>query len=105
MDKGYEVLLLDDAIDEYTIFTLEKYKDFKLVNIGKSGFTLPLSDDEKELEKKIQRMYQPLVTWMQSLLGSEVERINIKQHSLKDPMVALGTESGYSANMEKILKS
>lgn len=24
-DKGYEVLLLDDAIDEYTIHTLEKY--------------------------------------------------------------------------------
>lgn len=57
MDKGFEVLLLDDAIDEYTIHTLEKYKDFNLVNIGKSGFNLTLSDDEKDLEKKIQRMY------------------------------------------------
>ncbi len=41
LDRGYEVLLLDDAIDEYTIHTLEKYKDLNLVNVGKSGFKLP----------------------------------------------------------------
>lgn len=41
VEKGYEVLLLDDAIDEYTIHTMEKYKDFAMVNVGKSGFKLP----------------------------------------------------------------
>lgn len=46
IENGYEALLLDDAIDEYTIHTLEKYKDFSLVNIGKSGFKLPQNEEE-----------------------------------------------------------
>lgn len=47
LDKGYEVLLLNDSIDEYTLFTLEKFKDLTLTNIGKSGFKLPQSEDEE----------------------------------------------------------
>lgn len=38
VSKGYEVLLLDDAIDEYSLHTLETFNDFTLTNIGKAGF-------------------------------------------------------------------
>lgn len=46
-NKEYEVLLLDEAIDEYTIHTLDKYKDLKFTNIGKSGFKLPSEETDE----------------------------------------------------------
>ena len=47
-NKEYEVLLLDQAIDEYTIHTLDKFKDFKFTNVGKAGFKLPQEDIDQD---------------------------------------------------------
>lgn len=79
--KKYEILLLDDAIDEYTIFTLDKYKDLKFVNIGKTGFKMPFEENEEEQLRKLEKYYQPLTTWFQELLKEEVENISIGMHS------------------------
>ena len=102
--KGYEVLLLEEAIDEYTVQTLGKYKNYNLVNIAKSGFQLPQEEDEKELIKKVTRYYQPLMDWLKNVLSENVQKVNIGIN-IDDPMVILANESGYSAQMEKIAKA
>lgn len=51
--KGYEVLLLDDPIDEYTVHTLDKFDDKQMTNIGKSGFKMPTDEDEEKTLKKL----------------------------------------------------
>lgn len=102
--KGYEVLLLDDAIDEYTVQTLAKYKTHSLVNIAKSGFQLPQEEDEKELLKKVTRYYQPLTEWLKQVLSEHIQKVSVGLH-IEDPMVILANESGYSAQMEKIAKA
>jgi heat shock protein beta len=103
--RGYEVLLLDDAIDEYCIQTLAKYKEKNLVNIAKSGFELPLDDDEKDKVQKLKRYYQPLTDWLQKVLAESVQKISVSTNLVNDPMVVLSSEYGYSANFEKIAKA
>ena len=105
VEKNYEVLVLSDSIDEYTIQTLDKYKDLNLVNIGKSGFELPQNEEEKKNSKKLERYYQPLTNWLKNILSSEVENVKVNFHSQESPMVILAGKQGYSAHMEKIIKS
>lgn len=46
-----------------------------------------------------------MTSWLQTLLSEDIEKVNIKEHSTLDPMVVLAGSSGYSANMEKIIKA
>lgn len=41
LKKGYEVLLLDDNIDEYAMSHLTEYSGKKLVNVAKGSFKFP----------------------------------------------------------------
>ena len=45
LKKNFEVLLLDDPVDEFTFQHLTEYEKKKLVNVGKGDFKQP-EDDE-----------------------------------------------------------
>jgi heat shock protein beta len=105
VNRGYEVLLLDDPIDEYCIQTLGKYKDKNLVNVAKSGFEIPIEEDEKDKLQKLKKYYQPLTDWLQKVLSDGAQRISISSNLISDPMLVLASEHGYSANFEKIAKA
>jgi len=49
LKKGYEVLLLDDPIDEFVFQHLTEYEKKKIVNVAKGDIKLP---EEDELERK-----------------------------------------------------
>ncbi len=55
--KGYEVLLLDDPIDEFVFQHLQEYEKHKLINIAKADFKFPEDDVEKRKLKKLKKMY------------------------------------------------
>lgn len=103
--KGYEVLLLDDPVDEYCLQSLGRYNERQLVNVAKSGFEIPKDDDEKKLQEKLNIYYSPLLEWLQKLFSDSVERVRVNSDLINDPMLILAPEHGYSANFERIVKS
>lgn len=103
--RGYEVLLLDDNIDEYCLSHLNEYEKKKLVNVAKSGFKFPGEEDEMEKLKKLKKMYQPLTSWLQDKFKSIIEKAEVSFRLVEDPMLIAATEHGYSGNMEKLVKS
>lgn len=64
LKKGYEVLLLDDPIDEFVFQHLTEYDKLKMANIAKSDFKFPEDDVEKRKHKKLKKMYQPLTNYL-----------------------------------------
>lgn len=54
LKKGYEVLLLDDPIDEYCFQHLSEYEKKKLVNVAKGEFRFP--DDDDSMRKRIKKL-------------------------------------------------
>ena len=50
--RGFEVLLMDDPIDEYVVQQLREYKGHKLVCATKEGLQLDKTDEEKAKEVK-----------------------------------------------------
>jgi len=64
LKKGYEVLILDDPVDEYCFQHLNEYEKKKLVNVGKGEFKFPDDDDlSRRRQKKLKKMFQPLTDW------------------------------------------
>lgn len=51
LSRGYEVLMLDETIDEFVFQHLDSFDEHKLVNVGKGNFKLPSQDDNAD--KKI----------------------------------------------------
>lgn len=106
LKKGYEVLLLDDPVDEFTFQHLSEYEKKKLVNVGKGDFKAPEDDDlTRRKNKKLKKIFQPLTDWWRKLLSEHVDSVQLSQRLVQDPIVIVSSESGHSANMERISKA
>lgn len=106
LKKGYEVLLLDDPIDEFTFQHLTEYEKKKLSNVAKGDFKFPDDDDlERQKFKKLKKMFTPLTDWLKKILSDDLESVRLSQRLVNDPCVIVSSEYGYSPNMERISKA
>jgi len=103
--KGYEVLFMVDAIDEYVVSQLKEYDGKKLVSATKEGLTV--EDDEEERRKKEdkQQSFDNLCKTIKEILGDRVEKVVISDRLVDSPCCLVTGEYGWSANMERIVKA
>ena len=59
-NKGFEVLIMADEIDDIVIPSFGKYKDFELKAVDRAGSDEELGVDKKEAEKK-DKEFKPVV--------------------------------------------
>ncbi|AES62447.1 heat shock protein 81-2 [Medicago truncatula] len=89
--KGYEVLFMVDAIDEYAVGQLKEYDGKKLVSATKEGLKL---DEESEEEKKKREEKK-----------KSFEDLFVSDRIVDSPCCLVTGEYGWSANMERIMKA
>lgn len=106
INKGIEVLLLDDPIDEYCMNSLSEYEKMKVQNAAK-GEVKYFEDEDLAKKKltKLEEMYKPLTDWWKKYLGKKVEKVEVTTRLTDSPCAISTSEYGYSANMEKISRS
>ncbi|WOH06733.1 hypothetical protein DCAR_0626161 [Daucus carota subsp. sativus] len=104
--KGYEVLFMVDAIDEYAVGQLKEYDGKKLVSATKEGLKL---DDETEEEKKKKeekkKSFENLCKTVKEILGDKVEKVVVSDRIVDSPCCLVTGEYGWTANMERIMKA
>jgi heat shock protein beta len=104
--RGYEVLLLDDPIDEFCMQHLNEYEKKKLVNVAKGDFKMPTDDEsEKKRLKKLKKMYEPLTDWWRNSLKDDLDSVTVSERLVQDPCVVVASSYGYSPYMERIQKA
>ena len=52
-----------------------------------------------------QEMFKPLLDYTKELLGKKVEKVQISKHLVNSPVVVLSADYGWTAQMEKVMKS
>ena len=104
--KGYEVLFMVDAIDEYAVGQLKEYDGKKLVSATKEGLKL---EDETEEEKKEReekkKSFENLCKTIKDILGDKVEKVVVSDRIVDSPCCLVTGEYGWTANMERIMKA
>ena len=98
-DKGYEVLLMSDPVDEWVVQSLTEYDGKSLKSAEKGDLDLGDVDVEKD------KSYAPLFGFIKSKLQDKIKDVKPSTR-LKDSLACLsGDAQDMSAYMEKILKA
>ncbi|XBH70726.1 hypothetical protein VPH35_098325 [Triticum aestivum] len=69
--KGYEVIYMVDAIDEYAIGQLKEFEGKKLVSATKEGLKLDESEDEKKKQEELKEKFEGLDSSMAGYMSSK----------------------------------
>ena len=99
--KGYDVLLLDEDIDEFCIQILGKYQEKEFANISSENVDLLSEDEKKDIEKVVEDNKDFISALKESLNGKVKDVIVSKR--LVDSPVCLVSGEGLSFEMEKVL--
>ncbi len=100
-EKGYEVLIMSDDIDDIVISTVSSYQDIPLQAINKKGAADDLKSDEdrkKEEEKK------PIAERMKAALGDRVKDVIISSRLTDAPAAVIMSDEDPSIEMQRIMK-
>ena len=101
-NKGYDVLLLTDEIDEFVTQTLMTYGEKQLCNAATEDLGLQTEEEKKEMEAKAQEM-KGFLTFVKETLGQNVQEVKLSGE-LGDAPVCLRSANGMSFEMEKYMK-
>ncbi|CAL9109354.1 unnamed protein product [Musa textilis] len=103
--KGYEVLFMVDAIDEYAVGQLKEYDGKKLVSATKEGLKLEETEEEKKRKEEKKAAFESLSKTMKEILGDKVEKVVVSDRIVDSPCCLVTGEYGWTANMERIMKA
>jgi len=103
--KGLEVLYLVDTMSEPCLQKMIEFEGKKFVSVSKGDVKIDETELEKKRQKKLGELYKPLVDWFKELIGSRASKVELSRRLVKDPCTVVSTQWGYSAHMEKVMKS
>ncbi|KAK1575600.1 hypothetical protein Q3G72_006823 [Acer saccharum] len=104
--RGYEVLYMVDAIDEYAVGQLKEYDGKKLVSATKEGLKLDdETEEEKQKKEEKKKSFENLCKTIKDILGDKVEKVVVSDRIVDSPCCLVTGEYGWSANMERIMKA
>jgi molecular chaperone HtpG len=106
--KGYEVLILTDAIDELWTQGVHQYKDMSFQSVGKGTVELGTEEEKKQAEQELEQKgkeYHSLLETMQSKLNEFVKEVRLSNRLTDSPACLVGNASDLSPQMEQMLKA
>ena len=99
--QGFDVLILNDNIDEFVMTILQDYEGKKFKSINQGDLDL-LSNEEKEKIEEVKKEKQSVIDKIKDVLKDEVKDVVISER-LTDSPVCLVSSDGVSFEMEKVL--
>lgn len=101
--RGYEVLYLTEAVDEYCISALPDFDGKKFQNVAKEGFQLNESEKNKERFSEMQSTFEPLTKWLGEIgLKDQIANAKVSERLRKSPCALIAGMFGWTGNMERL---
>jgi len=106
LSKGYEVLYLVEAVDEYCISALPEFDGKKFQNVAKEGFKLNESEKSKNRFEEMKSAFEPLVQWLGNVaLKDKILKAQVSERLSNSPCALVAGMFGWTGNMERLAMS
>lgn len=100
-NKGYDILILTDDVDEFAIKILDEYDKHKFKSVNQGDLDI-LSDEEKKKIDDLKENKKDLLAKLKEILKDKVSDVVLSKR-LTDSPVCLVSGDGVSLEMEKVL--
>jgi molecular chaperone HtpG len=101
-EKGIEVLIMDDEIDEIVVPTIGKYGDVELKSVNRSGAADELKSDE---DKETESSAKPLMERMKKALGERVKDVVASTRLSDSPSCIVADENDPTVQLQQMMKA
>lgn len=101
--KGIEVLLLSDRVDEWLVGYLSEFDGKKLQSISKGKFDLEPEENEKVKEEE--KTLAPMLKQIKDVLGDRVKEVQFTHRLTISPACVIADEGDMGMEMQRILQA
>ena len=101
-EKGYDVLLFTEDVDEFVPQTLMTFGEKAFCNVTTEDLQLATEEEKKELKSKAEEL-KGFLTFIKESLGEQVQEVKLSTNLGQLP-VAMTSGNGVSFEMEKYMK-
>jgi heat shock protein beta len=107
LKKGYEVLYLVEAVDEYALGALPEFEGKKFQNVAKEGVEIDGdSSAAKQRKEDLKERFAPLMKWMaEDALKDHIAKAEVSERLESSPCAIVTSRFGWTANMQRIITS
>lgn len=105
-EKGFEVLLLVDPVDEWVVDSLNEFKGKKLQSIMREGLDLDTDEEKKKKEeekKQAEVTFKPVLESMKKTLEADVKDVVLSDRLTSTPACLVASSTDPSAHMQKLM--
>ena len=100
-EKGYEVLIMGDDIDDIVIGTVGEYDKTPLKAINKAGALDDLRNDEDKAKEEAKK---PVAEKMKKALGDKVKDVVVSSRLSSSPAAVIFSDDDPSMQMQRLMK-
>ena len=102
-ERGFDVLLLSEQVDEFIPQTIGKFDEHEFKNILTDDLELATEEEKKAAEEKAETL-KPCFDFIKETLGDRVKEVRLSADLGEHP-VSMVPEGGMSFEMEKYFRS
>ena len=108
IEKKIPVIFMTDAVDDFWIPNIGKYKDKEFKSITKGKVDLSKFNSNKDINKnkniKIDSNINDLINVLKKELKENIKDVIVSSRLTKSPLIITADETGIDMNMEKLMK-
>ncbi|KAF4574637.1 heat shock protein 90 family protein [Pleurotus pulmonarius] len=106
--RGYEVLLLNEPLDEILVQNIRQWKRVPFQDVAKAG--LKFGDEEAQKDEKAEmeaakEKFKPLLDYLKKEAGDKVREVVISNRLVTSPCAIVADQHGYTANVERMMSA
>jgi molecular chaperone HtpG len=105
-EKGLEVLLLVDPVDEWVVNAITNFKDKKLQSITAEGLDIDTAEEKAKKEEELKQAsetFKPLMETMKKSLENQVKDVVLSERLTSTPVCLVSASNDPSAHMQKLM--
>jgi molecular chaperone HtpG len=103
LNKGVDVLLFTDPVDDFWVNIVSKYKEFEIKSATRSDINLEDGKEEKKQDIEQEKGLEEVILFVKNALGDAVKDVRISKKLTSSPACLSVDEGAMDMRMERFL--